>query len=382
MLVVNYVILTPKIKVNYEIFNKLDKFLYMFKNTYHLLGVMSGTSLDGIDLAYVRFDLIDNKWQFDFLKTSTISYSHKWRALLSDAINFTENELNTLNVEYTKLLANTINDFLFQNKINELDAICSHGHTIKHLPQNGITLQIGNLQELSTLTKHTVVCDFRVQDVKLGGQGAPLVPIGDQLLFENYDYCINLGGFSNISFDCLKQRISYDICPVNVVLNTLVASIGLEYDNKGTLASKGIVNQQLLNELNSLDYYQKSFPKSLGIEWVQEHINPIFAKYNIDLNDLLRTYVEHIAIQISKQLKPNTKALFTGGGTYHDFLMQRIRDLSSKTEIIIPDDTLISYKEALIFAFLGLKKLRNEINVLSSVTGASKDHCSGVIFFS
>ena len=258
--------------------------------------------------------------------------------------------------------------------------VCSHGHTILHQPQNGITLQIGNLPEIAKLIGQTVVCDFRVQDVTLGGQGAPLVPIGDRILFSDYDYCLNLGGFSNVSFEQNGSRIAFDISPVNTVLNFYANKLGLDYDNKGTISKSGKLNFDLLNELNALDYYKKPFPKSLGFEFVKESILPLMESYDIPPEDKMRTFIEHITFQIAMAL-PSKKGrlLATGGGAYNDFLMERMQFHLPQIEIIIPDKKTIEFKEALIFALLGVLKIRNEINVLASVTGAKQNHSSGVI---
>lgn len=352
----------------------------MFKDEYKVIGVMSGTSLDGIDFVYIHFNKIFKSWSFSILKAETFSYNEKWRNTLNNAFNFNEQELEKLNENYTEFLAKQIQYFIEKNKIVEIDFICSHGHTILHQPENGFTLQIGNLPKISSSLKKTVVCDFRVQDVQLGGQGAPLVPIGDELLFSEYDYCLNLGGFSNISFSSKGSRIAFDISPVNIVLNFFSEKIGLEYDKGGKLAESGKICENLLTELNSISFYKKSFPKSLGKEFIQEEILPTIEKYNLSINDILRTFVEHIAIQITDVVKTNTKVLITGGGAYNSFLINQLKNLSPKVNWKIPNDNLIQFKEALIFGFLGILRLRNEINTLASVTGASENHSAGIIF--
>ena len=352
----------------------------MFKQNYKVIGIMSGTSLDGVDLAYIKFNKSDC-WTFEIGSSETISYSDEWVNKLKTAIHFKDEELAILNVDYTNLLAKIINDFISKNNLTGIDAICSHGHTILHQPQNGITLQIGNLPLLGELVNHQIVCDFRVQDVKFGGQGAPLVPIGDKLIFSNYDYCLNLGGFSNISFNENDDRIAFDISPVNTVLNFYANQVEFDYDNEGKLARSGNCNQALLQELNSIDFYSKSYPKSLGMEFVNELIFPMIDTYEIPIEDKLNTFVEHIAFQISKVCsKENSSLLITGGGVYNKFLIERIQFYLKTTKIIIPNDKIIQFKEALIFGFLGVLRLRNEINVLASVTGAKENHSSGVVF--
>jgi anhydro-N-acetylmuramic acid kinase len=353
----------------------------MNQNKFAVIGVMSGTSLDGVDLAYIQFTIDNSKWTFEIIKCETIRYSPFWINQLKSAIHFSETELHTLNQDYTLLLSQIISDFIKKHSISTLDAVCSHGHTILHQPQNGFTLQIGNLPELATLINQKVICDFRVQDVALGGQGAPLVPIGDRILFSEYDFCLNLGGFSNISFEENGNRIAFDISPVNTVLNYYSNQLGLEYDDKGKISRSGMVNSKLLKELNELDYYQKNQPKSLGFEFVKETILPLIEGFEIAIDDKMCTFTEHIAIQTALALPSKKNTLFiSGGGAYNDFLLERIQNYLPEMEIIIPNTTILEYKEALIFGLLGVLKLRNEINVLSSVTGAKKDHSSGKIY--
>ncbi|WP_290697946.1 anhydro-N-acetylmuramic acid kinase [Lacinutrix sp.] len=354
----------------------------MIKNEYTVIGVMSGTSLDGIDLALINFNL-DISWTYKLIKAETIAYTEEWIDKLKTLVNFSKKELKPLDVDYSLYLVEVIDSFIKRNNILEIDAICSHGHTALHEPENRLTYQIGNLPILHKVLNKTIVCNFRIQDVALGGQGAPLVPIGDALLFSNYNYCVNLGGFANVSTQINGKRIAFDICPANIVLNNYVSKLGFAYDNKGKLAQEGELDNNLLKELNNLDFYKASYPKSLGLEWVNQIIFPLIERYNLSIKDVLRTFVEHIAIQISKVLNKQQKAsvLVSGGGVFNVFLMERIKDLSH-TNIKTPTTEIIEFKEALVFGFLGVLKLRNENNCLASVTGAKKDHSSGVIFSS
>ncbi|RTY84273.1 anhydro-N-acetylmuramic acid kinase [Flavobacterium sp. LS1P28] len=353
----------------------------MFKEKYTIIGVMSGTSLDGVDLAYIVFTVKNNEWDFQILESETVPYSIDWLNKLKIAVGFSETALEKLNQDYTQLLAAIISDFIEKHEIKNLDAVCSHGHTILHQPQNGFTLQIGNLPEIAPLISQTVVCDFRIQDVQLGGQGAPLVPIGDRILFSEYEYCMNLGGFSNVSFEQNNKRIAFDISPVNTVLNFYANKLGLDYDDKGSISKTGICNKDLVQELNALDFYQKKHPKSLGFEFVKETVLPIIESYSISIKDKLHTFTEHVALQIAVALPNKKGSLFiTGGGAYNDFLMERIQCHLPEMKIIIPSTKILEFKEALIFALLGVLKLRGEINVLSSVTGAKSDHSSGIIY--
>ncbi|OAB79663.1 anhydro-N-acetylmuramic acid kinase [Cochleicola gelatinilyticus] len=350
------------------------------KEQYHILGIMSGTSLDGIDL--VEVDLFVSEkglWDFVIKTCETIAYAATWKQKLTQGITNSEAELIQLDKDYTVYLSKVILSFIKKNHITDLDAVCSHGHTILHQPEQGVTFQIGNLPELANAINEQVVCDFRVQDVALGGQGAPLVPIGDRLLFSEYDYCLNLGGFANISSEVNGKRIAYDICPVNIVLNSLVEKLGFPYDDKGNIAASGALNEALLKRLNELDFYKQSAPKSLGLEWVQDQVFPILEASELSEKDLLRTFVEHCALQIAAQFKEEASVLITGGGAYNDFLISRLK-VHTTVAIVIPSEEIIEYKEALIFGLLGLLKLRNEVNCLSSVTGANKDHSSGTVY--
>ncbi|RZN82647.1 MAG: anhydro-N-acetylmuramic acid kinase [Winogradskyella sp.] len=351
----------------------------MLTNTYSVVSVMSGTSLDGIDILYSKF-LFNGKWNFEIIEFQTIPYSEEWKQKLKTLTQFSKKDLKQVDDEYSEYLARQILEFINRNSIEIIDFIASHGHTALHNPEEGYTYQIGNQKNLADILKQKVICDFRVQDVELGGQGAPLVPIGDKLLFGNYDFCINLGGFANISFEESKKRIAFDICPVNIVLNHYVNQLDFDYDDEGKIAKSGKLNTSLLSDLNSLLFYNQEPPKSLSLEWVQQIVIPIIEGYNIETKDILRTFVEHAAIQISEYLNQNeTIALFTGGGVYNLFLIERIKILSN-SEVIIPNTDIIEYKEALVFGLLGVLKVRNEVNCLKSVTGAKKNHSSGKIF--
>jgi len=352
----------------------------MIKDEYNVIGVMSGTSLDGIDLVYAKFCL-NETWSFEIIYAETVEYPSNWYETLKELVNTSIEDLNAIDTNYTEYLAKVIKDFIIKYQIKNIDAICSHGHTALHQPENKLTYQIGNKPLLAQFLKETIVCDFRLQDVELGGQGAPLVPIGDELLFSEFDFCLNLGGFANVSTDFNGDRIAYDICPVNIVLNHYVRKLGLNYDDEGKIALKGNINVELLNQLNTLDFYKETYPKSLGLEWVNNNIFPLIDTFKLEIQDILKTFVEHIAIQIASEInKKNTgTVLITGGGVYNLYLIDRI-EAHSIQKIVVPKNEVVEFKEALIFGFLGVQKLINEVNCLSSVTGAIKDHSSGKIF--
>jgi anhydro-N-acetylmuramic acid kinase len=348
---------------------------------FKVIGLMSGSSLDGVDIAYVNFSHDNKRWFFQIVEAGNIPYTEEWKNKLSEAFNKSEAELKELDIEYGKFLGTVTKKFI---KKYEFDPklIASHGHTIFHAPEKSYTLQIGNGQEIANATGITTINDFRTEDVTKGGQGAPLVPIGDKYLFAEFPICLNIGGIANVSYDIDGQRIAYDICMANQMLNYLASKLGYDYDNNGNFARQGNVNQELLNIFNDNSYYDKEAPKSLGREFFEKYQHEIIDSSALPVKDLLATATEHIACQIVKATDSleKSKMLITGGGAKNNFLIERIRKMS-KHEIVIPDTMIIDYKEALIFAFLGTLKLEGKINVLSSVTGASSDSSSGNICF-
>ncbi|WP_404812225.1 anhydro-N-acetylmuramic acid kinase [Capnocytophaga canimorsus] len=353
---------------------------------YKIIGLMSGTSLDGLDIAFCHFKKENEQWFFDIEAAKSISYDQNMRESLKNAVHLSTEQLLRLHNQYGKWLGEQTQLFISEKKINP-QAIASHGHTVFHQPQNGFTLQIGSGQHLSNVVQLPVICDFRVGDVALGGQGAPLVPIGDQLLFAEFDFCLNLGGISNISFEKEGKRIAYDIGIANMILNHLCRKIGKNYDHNGNLAKNGKLLPKLLERLNKLPYYQTDYPKSTGFEWFSKEILPIVESIDAKVEDLLYTAVYHICeqikINVEKHLSPfkKQKLLITGGGALNTFLIETLKEkLDKQIEIIVPEKQIIEFKEALIFAFMGVLRLENQINILSSVTGARKDSCGGVLF--
>ncbi|MEM7380670.1 MAG: anhydro-N-acetylmuramic acid kinase [Bacteroidota bacterium] len=353
--------------------------------TYKVLGLMSGTSLDGLDMAYCHINYDGDKWQFDIKEGNSISYEADKREELKNSIYLSADALLKLHNSYGEWLGGQVNSFL-KDKDLQIDFIASHGHTTHHQPENGLTFQIGNGQHIANSTGIMTICDFRTNDLALGGEGAPLVPIGDELFFGHYDFCLNLGGISNISFKHQGARIAYDIGLANMILNHITAKIGLAYDKGGERASKGALNESLLSQLNSLGYYKLPFPKSTGYEWFTEEVVPLVDACDDSLENLLHTSIHHIceqvAIQVQQHAHKSTNTLFvTGGGALNTFMMTVLqRKLGSTASLVIPNKTLIEYKEALVFSLMGALRLENKVNILSSVTGARKDSSSGVIY--
>ena len=351
----------------------------MEKSVYNVIGVMSGTSLDGIDLAYIRFEK-NKHWTFHIIEAETYSYSEEWKLILQNLHRSSPTILAEKDLQYTKLLGDTVLKFINSKNLKEIDLICSHGHTILHEPDRGITYQIGNKEALAKQLVQTVICDFRAQDVLFGGQGAPLVPIGDLLLFPDYNACLNLGGFANGSMSKNRDVIAYDICAVNTVMNSLAEKKGMPFDKDGELAKNGTLIPELFSDLGALKFYKIDSPKSLGIEWVNSIISPLLAKFNDHkVENILHTYARHISFEISRNFSKNQHVLVTGGGAKNLFLMSLLKTDCLAT-LFLPEEKLIDFKEALIFGFLGVLRSRNEVNCLSSVTGASVDHSSGYIF--
>lgn len=348
----------------------------MIKEKYIAVGIMSGTSLDGVDLALIEFET-KNKLSFKILNAKTIQYSAEWKAKINNAPHLSNYHFIGLHKDYGVYLGSLINSFLAEIGIRP-DFIASHGHTIYHEPDKKFNFQLGDGAFIASTTGITTVSDFRTLDIALGGQGAPLVPIGDELLFGEYNYCLNIGGIANISYSKNKKRIAFDVCPSNMVLNNLAQRLGYEYDPNGMNAQQGKINTELLDSLNKLSYYFLKAPKSLGREWVESNFIPIIDKYKCSVQDKLATVCEHIAFQLALVVKNKGKMLITGGGAFNSFLISRIKEYS-KAEIIIPNDQIVKYKEALIFALLGLLRFNGMTNTLASVTGAKHNVCSGVV---
>ena len=345
-----------------------------------LIACMSGTSLDGLDLVFCEFLEHNHHIDFNILESITYNYTPNWKERLANADSLSGLELSILDKDFGQLTGQFINQFIETCRIKGIDYIASHGHTVFHQPEQNLSLQIGSGVEIAQSTNLPVINDFRSLDVALNGQGAPLVPIGDRLLFSEYEYCLNLGGFSNVSFDKDGQRIAFDIAPVNLLLNYFAQKLGFEFDKNGELGEKGHIDHNLLETLNQLPFYKQAPPKSLGKEWLIETVFPIIPNA-LNPSDILRTLYEHIAIQIASVLtQKNSKTLVTGGGAFNTFLISRIRHYST-SDLIIPEQTIIEFKEALIFGLLGYLRVNKMVNVLKSVTGASRDSCSGTLIY-
>lgn len=345
---------------------------------------MSGTSLDGLDIAYVAFEFTRGKaWKYSIREATTIPYPGRWLERIRTAHLATGAQLVHLHAEYGAYLGQACADFIRSGKINDLDLIASHGHTIFHQPALGFTFQLGDGVAIYAATGIPVIYDFRSLDVCLGGEGAPLVPVGDQHLFPEADVCLNLGGIANLSMDVKGKRRAFDICFCNMALNFLAEEGGDSYDKNGRLASGGRVNSLLLSRLEEGNQSRRANRESLGREIFESTVQPLIADRSIARGDRLCTVCESIALEIARAVpktKKKRKVLVTGGGARNLFLIERIRQLANDVAVLeIPPPEIIDFKEAIIFAFLGVLRWRNEVNVLRSVTGARHDSSSGTI---
>tara|TARA_R110000744_G_scaffold25472_2_gene63161 strand:- start:171 stop:1247 length:1077 start_codon:yes stop_codon:yes gene_type:complete len=352
---------------------------------YKIIGLMSGTSLDGLDLAYCHIWEKNRTWEFDIKTTKSVSYDTEMLNTLKDAIGLSAEKLIELHNTYGTWLGEQTLQFIEENNLN-VDYIASHGHTTHHRPEMGLTFQIGSGQHLANTSGHKVICDFRTNDLALGGQGAPLVPIGDRIFFSEYDFCLNLGGISNISFDVKGKRIAYDIGLANMILNYITRKVNLQYDEDGKLARKGTINKRMLERLNNLQYYLLPHPKSIGYEWFLDEVVPIVEETDDSIENLLHSSIHHICDKIAQEIDLNTigdkqSLLVTGGGALNTFFIETLQQkLVKTTNITIPEKIIIEFKEALVFALMGVLRVEQQINVLSSVTGAKKDSSSGVVY--
>ncbi len=360
-------------------------------NSYRVIGLMSGSSLDGLDIAYCEFAEEEGSWSFKILQTAVVAFSAEGIQRIKSLPTSSAKEIAQAHSSLGNYFGNCVHEFIQKNSLqNKVDFIASHGHTIFHFPQKGFTTQIGDGAAIAAQTNLAVVCDFRSADIANDGQGTPIVPIGDQLLFADYKFCLNIGGIANISCKTETGIVAFDICAANQVLNFLANTFDKEYDARGEIASRGKLDADLFTKLNAVNFYSQPFPKSLDNSFSREIILPILDESPISAEDKMRTYVEHIAFQIANHiqriikkekisLSPEDKILITGGGAFNTFLVQRIK-AQTKLTIEIPNEELVKFKEALVIAFMGVLRKRNEVNVLKSVTGARKDTVGGAVY--
>lgn len=358
---------------------------------YRAIGLMSGSSLDGLDIVFVEFHENGGKWSYEILAADCYPYSQELGKRLRTAISLNALDYQLLHTEYGHYLGEQVNRFIDAHQLQyKVALVASHGHTTFHIPAKKMTAQLGDGAAIAATTQLPVISDLRSLDIAFGGQGAPIVPIGEKLLLGNYNYFLNLGGIANLSVNA-EPYIAFDICAANRVLNMLANLEGKEYDEGGQLAAAGKADDSLLQKLSALDYYRHPFPKSLANDFGTDIVYPMIAEAGLSTTDAIRTYTEHIAIEISNAILPlvkqqpaesASKLLATGGGAFNTFLINRLSDLlkESNIEVVVPEKNLVNYKEALIMALIGVLRWREENNVFSSVTGATRDSVGGAMW--
>jgi anhydro-N-acetylmuramic acid kinase len=361
---------------------------------YRAIGLMSGSSLDGLDIAFVELHENAGKWDYEIIQVNCYPYSADWVSRLKNAISLAALDYQLLHVDYGHYIGQQVNRFIEEHRLHyKVALIASHGHTTFHVPAKKMTAQLGDGAAIAAETQLPVVTDLRAIDIAFGGQGAPIVPVGEKLLLGEYDYFLNLGGIANISIGPKSGtgHVAFDICPANRVLNMLAADAGKDYDKGGEMAATGTTDHELLRQLDALDYYKLPYPKSLANDFGTDTVYPLIKNAGIRIEDALRTYVGHIVIQISNAIagankskiqNPQSKILITGGGAFNTFLVQQLREQlgALNIEVVIPDARLVNYKEALIMALIGTLRWRQEYNVFSSVTGAQRDSIGGALW--
>ena len=359
---------------------------------YRVIGTMSGSSLDGLDIVFVELQEVSGAWTYNLRNAICYEYPKEWTDKLSRATSLDALQYHLLDAEYGRYCGELINRFITENNIQyQVQLIASHGHTTYHIPEKHFTCQLGHGANIAAATGINVVSSLRSMDVALGGQGAPIVPIGEKLLLGNYLFYLNLGGIANISLNHESGYIAYDVCPANKVLNMLARESGKSFDDGGQIAEKGEVNESLLEILNDFEYYRMPYPKSLSNDFGTDVIYPLIEKRNADTDDDLRTYVEHICVQVSNAVQQlqrdfnisgNHAMLVTGGGARNIFLINRLKESLAGLNVSIetPADDLIDFKEAIIMALIGVLRWREENNTIASVTGASRDSIGGCVW--
>ena len=345
---------------------------------YNVIGVMSGTSCDGLDLALCSFWYSNKKWNYKLIDSKGINYGIDLKRKLEGCSNLSAYKLKELDLEFGDFIAKEIKKFIGKNKIS-IDLISSHGHTVFHNAKKKIHHQIGNPFLIYKTLNFPVIFNFRELDVILGGEGAPLVTFGERELFSEYDYCVNIGGILNISLLKTPNIIGYDVCPANIILNRFSKKLGHEFDEDGQLSKKGENNPELFEKLNQLPFNKIKSPKSLDIIYIKENYYPLFN--SLSSADVLHTFIDHIAYQLNENIKnKKAKVLVTGGGAFNKHLIEKINHFNKlDTNYIVPNKKLVIFKEAIVFGFLGLLRFLDKKNIENSVTGSINSSSSGLI---
>lgn len=360
---------------------------------YQVLGLMSGSSLDGLDIAFCEFIVEDQKiFSWQLLQADTIPFSEMWQSRLAHLPHQSALVYAQSHVYFGHYMGELVNQFLEKYSIQP-DFIASHGHTIFHYPEKRMTAQIGDGAALAAVTGCPVISDFRTQDIAINGEGAPLAPTADKHLLSGYDFYLNLGGIANVSCNVNGKFVSFDIGGANQIFDALARLVDLDYDDEGKIASAGKVVNELLSEVNSIDYFAQKYPKSLDNQWVVNNLVKKYMEYPESVENRMRTAVEQLAqqtvqdvIQVIENegfIKQKYTMYPTGGGVFNTFLMQRMQELfleKMDLEIVLPEKEIIQFKEAILMGLLGVLRMENIPNCMSSVTGAKRDTIGGAVY--
>jgi len=357
---------------------------------YNVIGITSGNSLDGLDLVFAGLTEVRGKWTYEIKAAERKAYTIEWEGKLAGAVNLSARDYLLLHSEFGHYIGYAVKQFITDHQLDhQVHFIAAHGHTVFHMPSQKMTAQLGDGAAIAAVTGLPVISDLRAMDIALGGKGAPLVPVAEQLLFPDYRYRLNLGGNATISSSIDNNFIAFDICPCNYILDALAESLGKRFDEDGKLAAGGITDNALLESLNGLSYYGQDYPKTLAGKFGTGTVLPLIQGYQLSTQGKLNTYTQHIATQIAKAVvklqngpEQEQKLLLTGGGVFNSFLLQNIRGQLQpyNIEIITPDVQTITFRNALMMALLGTLRWRQEPNALSSVTGAERDSVGGALW--
>lgn len=355
---------------------------------YKVIGLMSGSSLDGLDIVFAELQEIAGKWNYEIVAADCIKYDEGWQNKFKHATEINAGDYQLLHTDYGRFIGLKTNEFIEANNLQlKVNLVSSHGHTTFHLPEKKMTHQLGEGAAIASVTRLPVVSDLRAMDIAFGGQGAPIVPLGEKLLFPDYNFFLNIGGIANLSVKRENEIIAFDVCAANRILNMLAGEKNLAYDDEGKLSATGEIHHELLEKLNSLEYYRTAYPKSLANSFGTDIVFPTIKSFEITTEDALATYTEHICIQIKNSLssfqqEESQKLFITGGGAFNNFLIERLEKNMEEInfEIHIPGDDVVKYKEALIMALLGVLRWREQYTVLASVTGAVRNSIGGALW--
>lgn len=359
---------------------------------YNVIGVSSGSSLAGLDLVFTALTEVRGKWEYEIRAAVRLPYTPEWEEKLSGAADLPARDYMLLHSEYGHFTGHAIKSFIHDNQLDhQVHFIVTHGHTIFHVPSQKMTAQLGDGAAIAAVTGLSVISDLRAMDVALGGKGAPLFPLAEQLLFPDFTYRLNLGENATLAAQLNGAFAAFDICPCNYILDSLAATLGRAYDEDGQLAAGGVTDAPLLESLNGLAFYRESYPRTIASKFGTGTVLPLIQKHQLSTQGKLNTYVKHIAAQIAgtlgslqqdKTQEAPATLLLTGGGIFNGFLIKSIQEALQPLNITItiPEEPTSKFRTPLMVALLGALRWRQEINAFASVTGAEKDSVGGALW--